>query len=52
MREVSANSRQIHQLLEKLESNPQMLIFGGDMGSPGPGEAGFVAPQRATSPVR
>lgn len=52
MREVSANSRQINQLMEKLESNPQMLIFGGDMGSPGPGEAGFVAPQRAFQPAK
>ena len=49
MREVGANSRQINQLLEKLESNPQMLIFGGDMGPPGPGETGFVVPQGTAS---
>lgn len=56
MREVSANSRQVNQLLEKLESNPQMLIFGGDISFPGPGEAGFVVPQRipqqTTQPAR
>jgi phospholipid/cholesterol/gamma-HCH transport system substrate-binding protein len=44
MRELSTNARQINQLLENLESNPQMLLFGRDAVKPGPGEAGFAAP--------
>jgi phospholipid/cholesterol/gamma-HCH transport system substrate-binding protein len=44
MREAAQNARQLNQLLERLESNPQMLIFGNDAGRPGPGEAGFAAP--------
>ena len=46
MRELSANSRQLARLLDGLESNPQMLIFGRGAGTPGPGEAGFSAPAR------
>jgi len=44
MRELTASSRQLSRVLERLENNPQMLIFGRDAGVPGPGEAGFSAP--------
>ncbi len=44
MRELATNSRQLSRVLDSLESNPQMLLFGrGAVGS-GPGEAGFAAP--------
>jgi phospholipid/cholesterol/gamma-HCH transport system substrate-binding protein len=46
MRELSASSRQLSRLLDGLESNPQMLIFGRGAGTPGPGEAGYSAPAR------
>jgi phospholipid/cholesterol/gamma-HCH transport system substrate-binding protein len=46
MRELSANSRQLSRVLDGLENNPQMLIFGRGPGVPGPGEAGFSAPAR------
>ncbi len=44
MRELVANSRQLSRVLDGLESNPQMLIFGPGAAAPGPGEAGFSAP--------
>lgn len=44
MRELATNSRQLSRVLEGLESNPQMLIFGPGAAAPGPGEAGFSAP--------
>jgi phospholipid/cholesterol/gamma-HCH transport system substrate-binding protein len=46
MRELNSNARQLNQLLESLESNPQMLIFGRDSVKPGPGENGFTAPAK------
>lgn len=46
MRELTANSRQLSRVLDGLENNPQMLIFGRGPGVPGPGEAGFSAPAR------
>jgi phospholipid/cholesterol/gamma-HCH transport system substrate-binding protein len=46
MRELAANSRQLSRVLEGLESNPQMLIFGRGAAAPGPGEAGFSAPAK------
>jgi len=46
MRELSANSRQLNRLLDNLENNPQMLLFGRSGGAPGPGEAGFAAPTK------
>ncbi len=39
MRELAANSRQLSRVLDGLESNPQMLIFGRGAAAPGPGEA-------------
>lgn len=44
MQELTTNSRQLSRLLEGLESNPQMLLFGRGAATPGPGEAGFAAP--------
>lgn len=44
MREMTTNARQLSHILESLENNPQMLIFGRDGVRPGPGEEGFVAP--------
>ncbi len=44
MRELATNSRQLSRVLDGLESNPQMLLFGRGEASPGPGEAGFAAP--------
>lgn len=44
MRELATNSRQLSRVLDGLESNPQMLIFGRGASAPGPGEAGFTAP--------
>lgn len=44
MRELAANSRQLSRVLEGLENNPQMLIFGRGAAAPGPGEEGFSAP--------
>jgi phospholipid/cholesterol/gamma-HCH transport system substrate-binding protein len=46
MRELAANSRQLSRVLDDLEHNPQMLIFGRGAALPGPGEAGFAAPAR------
>jgi phospholipid/cholesterol/gamma-HCH transport system substrate-binding protein len=44
MRDLATNSRQLSRVLDGLENNPQMLVFGRGTASPGPGEAGFVAP--------
>lgn len=46
MRELTTNSRQLSRVLEGLENNPQMLIFGRGVAAPGPGEAGFSAPSK------
>jgi phospholipid/cholesterol/gamma-HCH transport system substrate-binding protein len=45
--ELSTSSRQLSRILDGLESNPQMLLLGRDVASPGPGEAGFVAPVKS-----
>ncbi len=44
MRELATNSRQLTRILDSLEENPQMLIFGRNAPNPGPGEAGFAVP--------
>ena len=43
MRELATSSRQLSRVLDGLESNPQMLLFGRGAALPGPGEAGFRA---------
>jgi phospholipid/cholesterol/gamma-HCH transport system substrate-binding protein len=42
LREAQSTARQLARLLEGLEGNPQMLIFGRDAHAPGPGEQGYV----------
>ncbi|MBI5898198.1 MAG: MCE family protein [Rhodocyclales bacterium] len=44
MNELAGSSRQLSRILDNLESNPQMLLFGRQGVVAGPGEAGFVAP--------
>lgn len=44
MRDLAASSRQLSRVLDTIESNPQALIFGNGISSPGPGEAGFSPP--------
>lgn len=44
--ELRTNSRQLTRILGKLEDAPQSLIFGRSAPLPGPGEAGFVAPDK------
>jgi phospholipid/cholesterol/gamma-HCH transport system substrate-binding protein len=44
MRELTVSSRQLSRVLDGLESNPQMLLFGRGAAAPGPGESGFSAP--------
>ncbi|MDO8789818.1 MAG: MlaD family protein [Sulfuritalea sp.] len=44
MNELATNSRQLSRVLDGLENNPQMLLFGRGAAAPGPGEAGFAAP--------
>ena len=43
-KELSANSQQLNRVLRMLEDSPQSLIFGRETPAPGPGEAGFIAP--------
>jgi len=44
IRELSTSSRTLSRVLDGLESDPQMLLFGRGSAAPGPGEAGFTAP--------
>ena len=46
MEELASSSRQLSRILDGLENNPQMLVFGREAPPPGPGEAGFVAPTK------
>lgn len=43
--DISATSRQLNRVLKMIEDSPQSLVFGAPALPPGPGEAGFVAPQ-------
>ncbi len=47
MDELAGSSRRLSRILDGIESNPQMLLFGREGVAPGPGEAGFVAPTKA-----
>jgi len=42
--DLSSSSHQLNRVLQMLEDSPQSLIFGRQRARPGPGEAGFVAP--------
>lgn len=44
--DLSTSSRQLGRLLNVLEASPQSVLFGAPVASPGPGEGGFVAPER------
>ncbi len=48
LRKVSSglirNSQNLDRVLQQLEENPQMFVFGRPPPQPGPGENGFVAP--------
>lgn len=46
IQELASNSRQLSRVLDGLENNPQMLLFGRGTTLPGPGEAGFSAATR------
>jgi phospholipid/cholesterol/gamma-HCH transport system substrate-binding protein len=46
MQELTASSRQLSRVLDGLENNPQMLLFGRGAAVPGPGETGFAVPAR------
>lgn len=46
LQELTETSRRMSRLLEELEASPQMLVFGRNAASPGPGEAGFQPPAR------
>ena len=43
MQELSTNSRQLARVLDTLDNDPQVLLFGRGPAKPGPGEAGFSA---------
>lgn len=44
MQDLHGNSRQLSRLLDKLEAEPQSLVFGPGKAKAGPGESGFVPP--------
>ena len=43
--DLSTSSHQLNRVLKMLEESPQSLLFGRHKPTPGPGEAGFVAPE-------
>ena len=46
LQELTTTSRQLSELLDEIDSSPQMLILGRGKPRPGPGEAGFREPPR------
>lgn len=46
LQELTTTSRQLSELLDDIDSSPQMLILGRGKPQPGPGEAGFREPVR------
>ena len=46
MEELATSSRQLSRVLDDLDNNPQMLLFGRGATGAGPGEAGFSAPAK------
>ena len=44
LQELTTTSRQLSELLDEIDSSPQMLILGRGKPLPGPGEAGFREP--------
>lgn len=47
--EASHTARQVGRAADALRDNPQSLLFGYGKPAPGPGEAGFVAPEPVPS---
>jgi len=47
--DASRAVRRLGRAAEGINENPQSLLFGSGVTPPGPGEAGFVAPQAATA---
>lgn len=43
--DLSSTSRQLERVLQQFEEAPQSLVFGTPSALPGPGEAGFSAPE-------
>ncbi len=43
---VTQSARKFDQLLDSLAAQPQSLLFGKPSPTPGPGEAGFIPPQK------
>ncbi|MDR1350555.1 MAG: MlaD family protein [Zoogloeaceae bacterium] len=48
--DLSLAARRFERVLDTLDRSPQNLIFGAQPATPGPGEAGFVAPAIVDSP--
>ena len=46
LEELARNSRNLDRLLSELNEQPAGLVFGRPSGRPGPGESGFVEPQK------
>lgn len=46
LEELARASRNLDRLLAELHEQPQGLVFGRPSGKPGPGEKGYVAPQK------
>lgn len=44
---LARNSRNLDRLLSDLNEQPQGLVFGRASGRPGPGETGFIEPQKS-----
>jgi phospholipid/cholesterol/gamma-HCH transport system substrate-binding protein len=42
--DAARSARSLSHAVDRLDERPQSLIFGAASGTPGPGEAGFVAP--------
>lgn len=41
LEDLAGTARRVNQLVEDIETSPQVLFFGQGQGAPGPGEAGF-----------
>jgi len=44
VQELATSARQLSRLIDRLDRNPQALMFGRGAPAPGPGETGYVAP--------
>ncbi|MDP2794078.1 MAG: MlaD family protein [Sulfurisoma sp.] len=46
LRDLDTSTRQLSRILELIDDSPQALLFGRGAATPGPGEAGFAAPNK------